>query len=41
MAKDELAYMAGPTLIKLTFVMACLTFFVHIFACFYWRVKVK
>jgi hypothetical protein len=41
MAKDELAYIVGPTAIKLTIVMCVLAFFVHMFACFYWRVKVK
>jgi hypothetical protein len=32
--------MIGPTVIKLTIVMAVLAFFVHVFACFFWRVKV-
>ena len=31
----------GPTVIKLMIVMAVLAFFVHMFACFYWRVKVE
>ena len=39
-ARDELSYKLGPTISKMTILMVMLAFFVHIFACFFWRVKV-
>ena len=40
MARDEVSYVLGPTVSKMTILMVILAFFVHIFACFFWRVKV-
>jgi hypothetical protein len=41
MFRDELSYSLGPTVSKMIILMVILAFFVHIFACFFWRVKVR